>query len=275
MNALLIKGDIVLDFTLLKVRKNANRFKRPLEKVYIYPYPFEISGMKYFLVDYLQLRQVKGTAVVSTELKHENDARKAFRYLYQFYRLSEKIQSEGKVRANVHLTFFRTPLQVMDEYPNEKWHEGYSFIKELLAYQLTYRKTYDDFWNHLQQLEKDKMPLTEKELDLAIYTAAKLEAIERHIVYIIYKNVYALRDWIKGMEEAGLWDEFKNDIKAFYMQLTQNENVMRQEARKIKHENIDIAIKIMQKEMKHYMSFKRRRDEEVLRYPPYNKEKSK
>lgn len=261
------EGDIVFDFTPFKVRRKASRYKRLLEKLYIYPYPFEMSGENYFLVDYLKFRQVKGTAVISSELDRPEEAQKAFRYLYQFYRLSEKIQEEGKVRANVPLKFFQNPLQLMDENPNAKWEDAYAFIKDLLAYQLTYRKTYDDFWSYIEDLETNKKALSETELDLAIYTAAKLEALQQHMVYKISKNVIVIRKWMQTLKDEGLWDELKNDVKAFYTQLTQNEETMKAEARKIKHEDFDIALKMMRTEMKHYMAREGKRNEEVLRYP--------
>ncbi|MDQ0254729.1 hypothetical protein J2S74_002108 [Evansella vedderi] len=249
------------------VKRKAKRYKRWLEKVYVYPYPYEIAGRNYYLVDYVKLNQPIGSGIFSDTEEVTLDAQKAHRFLYQFYRLSEKIRDEGKMRANVNFDFFKVPLGKMDENPNPKWNEAYAFINDLLNYQLIYKKAYVDFWDHIKERNEKGLPLTEAELDLAIDTAAKLTTIQYHVVKELSRNTDLLNEWKKTMEEADLWKELKSDMKAFYTQLMQNEEVMKEEAKKVKSDNYDQALKKNRIEMTSYMKKEQRLDEEILRYP--------
>ncbi|MDG5789860.1 hypothetical protein QA612_20600 [Evansella sp. AB-P1] len=249
------------------VKRKAKRYKQWLEKVLVYPYPFEISGRSYFLVDYIKLKQATASGVFSDSEEVVQDAKKAHKYLYQFYRLYEKIRDEGQARAQVNFDFFRVPLAKMDENPNPKWDGAYTFIKNLLSYQLTFRKTYDDFWKHIRERKDENLPLTEEQLELAIYTAAKLDTIQLHVVYELSKRTHVLKEWKKEMEQTGLWKDLKREQQVFYTQLMENEEFLKEEAKKVKSDNFDQALKINHKTMANYMLKEQKSDQEILRYP--------
>ncbi|MBU9713064.1 hypothetical protein [Evansella tamaricis] len=251
----------------LHIKKKAKKYKSWIEKVSIYPYPYEISGRNYYLVDYIRLNQPVASAVISDVEEVFHDAKKAHKYLYQFYRLSEKILEEGRMRAHVNLDFFRVPLAKMDDHPNPHWGDGYKFIKKLLGYQLTLRKTYEDFWDHIKDRKEKNLPLAEAELELAIYTAAKLETIQFHVVFELSRNMDVLLQWKEKMEETSLWKDLKREQQVFYTQLMQNDEFLKNEAKKVKSENLDEALKINKKSMKYYMLKEQKSDEEILRFP--------
>ncbi|MFA9557951.1 hypothetical protein ACERII_11645 [Evansella sp. AB-rgal1] len=250
------------------VKRKARRYKRWLEKISVYPYPYVIAGLHYYLVDYVKLHKPIGSAIISTDGEEvEKDAKRAHQKLYQFYRLSEKIQEEGKLRAQVNLDLFRAPLAKMDEQPSPKWEEAYAFIKNFLGYQLTYRKTYEDFWQHIQKRSEDNLPITDEELKLAIYTAAKLQTTQEFILKGLADNAGVLKEWKKNMQEADLWKELKRDQQVFFTELMQNEEFMKNEAKKIKSDNYEQALKMYKQDMESYMKKEQKLDEEILRYP--------
>ncbi|MBU9721492.1 MULTISPECIES: hypothetical protein [Bacillaceae] len=256
----------MINRSMFTVKRKARRYKKWLEKITIYPYPYEVSGRNYYLIDYVKLNQTIGGAIMSDQEEHHQDVKKAHRNLYLFYRLHEKIL-EGKVRASVKLEFFRIPLKRMDETPDPKWKAPYKVINRLLDLQLLYRKTYDDFWEHISEIKEKKLPLKDEELELAINTAAKLETIQYHVVCELANNMDVLKQWKQLMQEKKMWDEMKKEQQVFYTQLMQNEEFMMEEAKKAKSDNFDKAFKLNKEAMTIYMSKEQKSDYEVLRYP--------
>ncbi|ADU31034.1 hypothetical protein [Evansella cellulosilytica] len=249
------------------VKRKAKKYRYWLEKVSVYPYPFEVSGRNYYLVDYIKMHRPVGTAVFSDEEEVVSDAKKAHRQLFLFYRLYEKIRDEGKMRAQVNLDFFRVPIAKMDEHQNKKWGEGYSFIKKLLGYQLTYKKAYEDFWANMRKIKDESSSLKEDDLELAINTAATLATVQLHVVHELVRNMDVLKNWKKAMDSAGIWTQLKREQQVFYIELMKKNELMEEEAKKIKSENFDRALKLNKEEMANYMKKEQKSDEGVLRYP--------
>lgn len=251
------------------VKHKAKRYKQWLEKVKVYPYPVEISGRNYYLIDYVKLKQPVASSIVSDEEEVLQDAMKAHQRLYLFYRILEKIRDEGRMRANVNFDFFRVPMAKMDDHQDTSynWDKPYAFIKRLLGYQLNYRKTYDDFWAHVEEKKEKNKPLTDESIELAIYTAAKLETIQYHVVLELSQNIDLLQNWRKQMEEAELWKQLKREQQVFYIQLMENGEVMKEEAKNVKHAEFEQALKINQKQMAAFMKKEQKADESILRYP--------
>lgn len=257
----------MFDLTKLKVRRKARQHKFWLEKVSIYPYPYEVNGVQYFLVDYLKMRHPTGTAVFSNQDEVIQDAKRAHQRLYHIYRLMEKIQEESRMRAGVDLDFFRTPLKLMDKYPDEGLKDGYELIELLLSAQLTYRKTYEQFWVQMKQKKEKRQPLTEADWELTIETAAKLETLQNQMTKDIFDHIGRIRQWKEAMKEKGLWEKMTSAVQVFYLQLLENEDLMKEQVEKLKNYSYERALNENRTQMKIYMKKEQIEDEKVLRYP--------
>ncbi|UCZ53406.1 hypothetical protein LGQ02_00940 [Bacillus shivajii] len=252
---------------LSQVKKKAKRHKFWMEKVTVYPYSYEINGRRYFLVDFLKMRQPTGTAIFSDKEEVALDAKKAHQRLYQFYRLMEKIQEESRMRAAVDLDFFRTPLKLMDKKSSDKLHDGYELIKSLLSYQLTYKKTYENFWAHLQELKGKRRALTEEDWVFTVETAAKLETLQEQMTKVLAENIERIRTWKGAMKEEGHWDKMTSAEQVFYLQLLETEEVIKEQAKSMKNFDYDRSLKENVAKLKLYKKKEQKEDERVLRNP--------
>lgn len=254
----------------LTVRRKARRTKQWFEKVHVYPFPVEEGGREYFLIDYIKARQVTGNAVISNEQEISRDAFRAHQKLFLFYSLSSKIKEEGRMRAGINTDFFRVPIKLMGDSPAPALKEGYETIETVLALQLKYRNTYNDFQKHLGKIEEEKRPLAEEDLQEAVKTAAMLDVIQFEIIRTLSENSALIEDWIEQMKDAGLWDELNKSQQVFYIQLLKNEELMKEESRRmtvVKHDNPDKMLQLNIDKMKSYKRKEQIEDEKALRQP--------
>ncbi|AOM84298.1 hypothetical protein [Salisediminibacterium beveridgei] len=249
------------------VKRKARRYKRPFEKMYLYPQPVDIHGRNYYLMDYVRLKRPVGTAVFSDEEEAPNDVLKAHKTLFTFYRLVEKIREENRMKAKVDLAFFRVPLKKMDEAPHDRLSEGYALIDRLLTFQLKFRKVFEDFSAHYNILQEENRSLTEKDLTFAVESAADLEATQKVMLHELANGADVFREWRRAMEELGLWSKLNTNQQVFYQSFIENEASMKEEAKKTKNSSYDQLLKKYTQEYKHYQREEQQNDFDALRYP--------
>ncbi|WP_147804012.1 hypothetical protein [Alkalicoccus halolimnae] len=260
----------MINFKKTTIKRKAKRRKNWIEKVLVYPYPVRIKEQDYYLVNYIKAKQITGSAVLSDGTENSADVHKAHEKLHLFYSLTEKIKTEGQMRAGVNIDFFRKPLNLIDEKPQPSLQKGYDSIKTVLNMQLKYKKTYDDFQYTLQYLEDNKQPITSTELDNAIETAAMLDVLQYEIVNTLAKDTPILREWIEEMKKAGLWDRLTKAQQVFYLQLLKNEELMKEESSKmpvVKHESFEKMIKFNKDRLKSFKRQEQQQEVKDLRQP--------
>lgn len=258
---------MVLKFAL---KKQARKHKQFFEKIQVFPYPAHVNKRKYYLINYIKSKTITGSAVVSPEEESSHEAKEAHRLLFPFYKLLEKINTEGRMRAGINIDFFRRPLELMIENWNSSMQPGYNLIDKILELQLKYRKSYDNFQTLLTELESEERTLTKEDLQKAEETAAMLDVLQYQIVHTLGAGTKTLRNWINVMKEADLWEKLTKAQQVFYQQMLQNEELMLQESRNmpvVKHENFDKMLKLNQDRLKGYKRKEQQEEEAALRYP--------
>lgn len=250
-----------------QVKRKARRYKRPFEKMYLYPLPVDIHGRHYYLMDYVRLKRQIASAVFSDEEEAPNDVKSAHKYLFTFYRLVEKIREENRMKAKVDLAFFRVPLKKMDEAPDDSLTEGYNLIDRLLTFQLKFRKVFEDFSAHYNSLQENGRALTEEDLAFAVESAADLEATQKVMLHELANGADVFREWRRAMDEKGLWVKLNTNQQVFYQSFIENEESMKEEAKKTKNMTYEQLLKKYRQEYKHFQREEQQHDFDALRYP--------
>lgn len=249
------------------VKRKARRYKRPFEKLYLYPQPVDIHGRNYYLINYIRFRRNVGSAVFSDEEEAPNDVLKAHKLLFTFYGLVEKIREENRMKAKVDLAYFRVPLKKMDEKTHESLEEGYALIDRLLTFQLKFRKLFEDFSAHYNAIQEKDRPLTEEDVEIAVAAAADLEATQKVMLHELADGTEVFREWRQAMETQGLWSELNTNQQVFYKSFIENGEAMKEEAKKTKQKTYEQLLKKYTQEYKHYQQEEQKSDYEALRYP--------
>ncbi|SDN75851.1 hypothetical protein [Alkalicoccus daliensis] len=257
-------------FQQMSLKRQGRKHKQFFEKMQLYPYPVQINGQTYFLINYLKAKATTGSAVISLDQESADEAKKAHRLLFPFYVLHEKINTEGRMRAGINIDFFRSPLELMDANKNASLKPGYDLIDSILELQLKYRKTYDNFQSLLKELESEERSLTDKDLQTAAESAAMLDVLQYQIVHTLGAGTKTLRNWIEAMKQADLWEKLTKAQQVFYQQMLQNEELMLKESKNmpvVKHENFDKMLKLNLDKMKSYKRKEQQEEEAALRHP--------
>ncbi|PTL37575.1 hypothetical protein C6Y45_15845 [Alkalicoccus saliphilus] len=254
----------------LTVKRKARRTRQWFEKVHVYPFPAEEGGEEYFLVDYIKARQVTGYAVISPGQEISKDALKAHQKLFLFYSLTSKIKEDGRMRAGINLDFFQAPLKLMGKEPAPALTEGYQTIETVLALQLKYRTAYENFQKHLAELESAKRPLTAADVQEAVETAAMLDVLQYEIIRTLSEKSALLDNWVEQMKTEKLWERLNKSQQVFYIQLLKNEELMKEESRRmtvVKNDNPDKMLQLNTDKMKTYKRKEQIEQEKALRQP--------
>ncbi|ADH97905.1 hypothetical protein [Salisediminibacterium selenitireducens] len=249
------------------VKRKGRRYKRPFEKMYLYPLPVDIHGRDYYLMDYVRMRRPVASAVFSDEEEAPNDVKRAHKFLYTFYRLVEHIQEDNQMKAKVDLAFFRVPLKKMDEAPHESLDEGYAYIDRLLTFQLKFRKIYEDFSGHYTAVQEKDRALTEEDLEIAVEAASDLDATQKVMLHELADGTGVLRTWRSAMEEQGLWTALTTNQQVFFQAFMENEAAMQEEAKKTKHLTYEQLLKKNRQDFRQFRRQDQLNDFDVLRYP--------
>ncbi|WP_181186107.1 hypothetical protein [Alkalicoccus urumqiensis] len=213
----------------MKLKWRARGARRMIEKVKVYPYPVQVQGTPYYLVEYIKFRQPQGRAVIGDPQTLAADVPRAHEILFHFYALSEKIQTDGRMRAAVQIDFFKKPLDLTEDNPHPDLQAGRKQLSKMLQLQLRYRRAYDRFQETLQQLEQSQEPITKQEMEQAEYTAGELEVLQYDLVRTIADNTEDLGGYIRAAEKHGHWEKLTKSQQVFLRQLIKNESLMKQE----------------------------------------------
>ncbi|QKS70526.1 hypothetical protein FLK61_27635 [Paenalkalicoccus suaedae] len=259
----------MFDRKIRAVKKKARRYKRSFEKIDVFPRPWIEHDKSYYLVDYVRLRKPIGSALFSDEEEVVVEAKAAYKGLYLFNRLAEKIQQDGHMRAQIDVTYFRAPLKMIDKHPHEDLAEGRALIESLLAYQLKYRETYRTFFASLKERAEAKKPISEKDIEEAVHTAALLDVLQYVMIKEIADNTKKIERFIEQMKKHELWESITKGQRVFYTQLIENETIMKEELSNmqiVKHENHEKMLKLNKEKLQYYKQKECKHAEKALRY---------
>lgn len=252
---------------MFSVKRKARRYKSGFEKVHVYSYPYEVKGRCYYLVDYIRMGRITGNAVFSDEQDNSEDALSALDKLVYFYRLSERVQDEGTMRAKIDLKLFQKPLAVMEEEWDERLRPGYELLDRLLRYQLKYRKTYDETMASLHELRESESALSKQDVSVLEQGATELEAVQFEMLLDLTKEAAEIEAWIDQMKSLGLWEELNSAQQVFYRQLLENEGVMKEEIKDIADERGDKLRASRLKNLRQELADQQKEAKSILRFP--------
>ncbi|SES26437.1 hypothetical protein [Salisediminibacterium halotolerans] len=249
------------------VKRKAKRHKSRFEKVHVYSYPYEVKGRHYYLADYLRMGRTAGHAVFSDEQDNAEDALSALNQLIYFYRLSERVQDEGTMRAKIDLKLLQHPIEVMEKQWDDRLRPGYELLDRLLRYQLKYRKIYDEMMVSLRELREAYPALGERDLSVLEEGAAELEALQLEMLHNLTAEADKIKTWIESMKALGLWEELNTPQQVFYRQLLENQAAVKDEIQGVKDESAVQLRRSQLKKLKKELEGQKKEARNILRYP--------
>ncbi|PYZ92399.1 hypothetical protein CR194_16350 [Salipaludibacillus keqinensis] len=259
-----------MEKSIHKVRKKAKKHKKWFEKISVNPFPWEINERFYFLVAYMKSSYIQGEAIISDKDSLTQEAKKAHQPLFLFYRLMNHIHSTGQPRVSIHPSFFQAPLELSATKSAAALEEGQTLIQTLYDKQTEFKDVFEHFFSHLSRLQRQKRPISDEELDLAIHTSASLEIIQYEIMKETAENFEVLSAWIEEMKNQGLWDDMKQNHRVFFLEMARNEEKLRSALLAmpiVKHKNPEKMLKLTKEKYAKYKDEERKKDLNQLRYP--------